>query len=88
MGSVRQVDPPLGADRDVEAFRNYMGPTQSLTWLADVLQSKRVSEGGGPWADEQDEKTRQAARKKPLVKDRHSDDRANASLLAQWKREC
>ena len=50
-------NPPLGADRDVEAFRNYMGPTQSLTWLADVLQSKRVSEGGGPWADEQDEKT-------------------------------
>lgn len=46
--------PPLGAERDAEAFRTYLGPTQSLAWLADVLQGKRVSEGGGAWNDDED----------------------------------
>ena len=44
----------VNSNRDFEALRTYMGPTQSLAWLADVLQGKRVSEGGGSWEDEDD----------------------------------
>lgn len=67
-------NPPLGEDRDFEALRTYMGPTQSLAWLADVLQGKRVSEGGGSWEDEDDKPSGPEARKRTFIEDRPAND--------------
>lgn len=78
-------NPPLGADRDIEALRTYMGPAQSLAWLADVLQGKRVSEGGGPWDDEQDDEyDKPASRKRARGRSSKADQPTLEQMLRYW----
>lgn len=78
-------NPSLGADRDIEALRTYMGPTQSLAWLADVLQGKRVSEGVGRWDDDpNDEDDKPLDRKRASGRSSKTDLPTLEQMLRYW----
>jgi hypothetical protein len=62
-----------------------MRPTQSLAWLADVLQGKRVSEGGGRWDDDpNDEDDKPSDRKLASGRSSKTDLPTLEQMLRYW----